>query len=121
MGIANAHGPGIYNSPKFGPSQSWSMKSNSEISALAKRFLALMADKPYGPYHATRLIFGTAAADHLGRDSASGSAQYACPPSAQITVPKRRLPVDLPSDGEFDSPDADDAIAEHSTSKRRRR
>lgn len=92
MGIANAHTAAIYSSPKYGLQWSWSIKPRHELEAFANRFLTLLKEKPYGPYQATKLVFGSNAADYLARDSMSGISQYPAPcPALRVrnTVRKR--------------------------------
>lgn len=89
IGVADAHAPAIYKSPKYGRNDSWTIKPAHEVMSLARRFLALMKGTPYGPYEATRLIFGTDAADALGSDSFSGTAQYSTPRPIQVIPAKR--------------------------------
>lgn len=83
MGFAYGHSPAIYNSAKYGPSMAWSMKPIHELNALASRFHTLLKSRPFGPYRATQLIFGTAAANSLAVDSFTGISQYAAPPASQ--------------------------------------
>ncbi|KAF7973291.1 hypothetical protein HWV62_15669 [Athelia sp. TMB] len=82
MGIAYAHGPAIYTSPKYGTSASWSLKSTNDIEAQAKRFIATLKNGPFGPYLATAEIFGKDVADFLSHDSEAGPAQFCAPPIA---------------------------------------
>lgn len=90
MGLAIAHSPAIFHSPKYGPAQAWEMKSISELTIYAKRFLALMKSQPYGPYEATKLVFGTEVADSLAQDTLSNSRQYLAPPLRQSVLIQRR-------------------------------
>lgn len=119
MGIADAHGPAIYRSPKYGLRDSWTIKPAHQVTALAKRFLALMKSTPYGPYEATRLIFGTKAADALSVDSPRGSAQYICPPPIQPSPRKRSNPDTLDSDDASTSTDIRPAATSHKQSRLR--
>jgi len=50
LGLADAHSAAIYNSPKYGRTQSWSMKSVGDLTAFYKRLIATISEKPYGPY-----------------------------------------------------------------------
>ncbi|KAF7975596.1 hypothetical protein HWV62_9163 [Athelia sp. TMB] len=71
MGVAYAHAPAIYGSPKYGSMHAWSMKAPLEIAAYAKRFISLLKSNANGPYEATKLVFGTTIASSLNRRSVS--------------------------------------------------
>lgn len=95
MGIANAHSASIYGSPLYGPNSGWTMKTVPELTAFANKFLTMLALKPYGPYKAAQLIFGTAAADSLTTNSFTGIAQFLAPPRGQpLPNNKRARPSD---------------------------
>lgn len=64
----------------------WAMKPVHELNAYANKFLLLLAQKPYGPYRAAELIFGTASADRLATDAFSGASQFLAPPAPQVPV-----------------------------------
>lgn len=74
------------------------MKSIPELTALANKFLTMLAEKPYGPYKAAQLIFGTAAANSLATDSFTGTAQFLAPPLPQTASHKRRQQRDDDTD-----------------------
>lgn len=118
IGVGEAHAPAIYKSPKYGYSDSWTMKEEPEVTAFAKRFLTLMAATPYGPYEATKLVFGVAAADALALDSFTGAAQYAAPRPLRQSPAKRSHTEAMSSD---DQSIAQDHIMRPSSSKRPRR
>ena len=82
MGLADAHSTAIYNSPKYGRSQSWSMKSVSELTAIYKQLLATIGEKPYGPYRATAMILGKGIADRLASNTDSNTSQFSAPPQS---------------------------------------
>lgn len=114
MGLADAHSASIYNAPKHGPSLAWTMKPACELMGLANKFLALLAEKPYGPYKAAQLIFGTASADRLAADSFSGVAQFLAPPPPQLPPSSGRRRQD-------DREDDDDAGASPPPAQKRSR
>jgi len=80
MGLADAHSTAIYNSPKYGRSQSWSMKSVSELTTIYKQLVASIGEKPYGPYRATAMILGKGIADRLAGNTESNTSQFSAPP-----------------------------------------
>jgi hypothetical protein len=82
LGLADAHSAAIYNSPKYGRTQSWSMKSVSDLTTLYRRLIATISEKPYGPYKATAMILGKGVADRLARDTDSNTSQFAAPPQS---------------------------------------
>lgn len=92
LGIAEAHTAAIYKSPKHGPTGAWEMKPAYELKAFAQRFLQTMKSKPYGPYQATKLVFGVNAANSLAMDSYTGVSQYASPGLPQTVQPAARRP-----------------------------
>ncbi|KAF7975169.1 hypothetical protein HWV62_10357 [Athelia sp. TMB] len=96
LGVAYAHAPAIYGSPKYGSEHAWSMKTPLEIAAYAKRFIALLKSKSNGPYEATKLVFGTTIANSLNCRSASrgGTSRDAGPPRSlphqQFEIKRKR-------------------------------
>lgn len=117
IGVADAHAPAIYKSPKYGYSDSWTMKPAHELAAFANRFLALLKATPYGPYEATKLVFGTSAADSLATDSFTGVAQFAAPRPVQQPPAKRSRPSPTNSD---DEAEVEESITRPSPRKRAR-
>jgi hypothetical protein len=87
MGLANAHSPAIYSSPKHGKALSWSMKSDADLILLHRKLVKLLRQKPYGPYKATVLIFGTEVANRLATDTTKGIVQFPRPPPPRPLSP----------------------------------
>lgn len=116
MGLVKPLQKAIYRSPKY--LSAWTLKSLSEILDLATNFFRLLNDGPYGPYHATALIFGTAVANRLSSVSEHCAVLQFLPPPPQPSAPipsssKRTLdPV---------SDDSDYAIQHSSRNRRKRR
>jgi hypothetical protein len=82
MGLADAHSAAIYNSPKYGRSHSWSMKSVGELTTIYTQLVASIGEKPYGPYRATAMILGKGTADRLSRNTESNTSQFSAPPQS---------------------------------------
>lgn len=118
VGAAIAHKPAIYGSPKYGDELAWSMKSVPELTSFAKRCIALFHSKPFGPYEATKFIFGAEAATALAIDSAAGVGQYLAPhPPPKAAPPRYRRPRDAPD--ATDSSDNDVEVIEGPLKRRR--
>jgi hypothetical protein len=98
LGLADGHSSSIYSSPKYGANQSWTMKPASELTSLHKRVVALLKQKPYGPFKATVLMLGSEAASRLGKDSTRGCAQYVCPSTTASTIPAKREVIVIDDD-----------------------
>lgn len=94
------------------------MKSPTELEAFAKRFLVLLVAKPFGPYEATKFVFGEAVADSLGHDGAHNVAQYTAPARRQQPVMPRIRKT--PHMEVIDISDSDDDLeVAHSTKRMR--
>lgn len=118
LGVAIAHKPAIYSSPKYGATQAWSMKTTAELTIFAKRCIALFNTKPYGPYEATKMVLGAEAAASLALDSAYGVGQYLAPPPPQRSIPSALRRSRSDSDTMITS--SDGILDDDAPSKRRR-
>lgn len=111
MGLARAHNSAIYKSPKYG--SAWTMKTPEELGVLYTELVTLLKERPYGPYKAIVMIFGTTVADRLASNHSAGIIQFAKPPGG----PSKRKATD--EDDSEDNHD-DDEDFRRPPSRRRR-
>jgi hypothetical protein len=101
MGLARAHSSAIYKSPKYG--SAWTMKTPEELRGIYTELVTLLKERPYGPYKAIVMIFGTAVADRLASNHSAGIVQCPKPPGR----PSKRKAIEE-GDTEGDHDDDED-------------
>jgi hypothetical protein len=63
MGLADAFGPGIKTSPRYG--SNWKFKPMGELQTMHSKLIGMMKDKPYGLWMVVKEVFGREVADSL--------------------------------------------------------